>query len=256
MENTKLIDVTPDNVNDTGIYCIKDKKAEGSQAKISWFKKRYDEGLRIKLAIDHEDTQIGFIEYTPSEVAWRPIEADNYLFIHCIVIFSKKVRNKNVGSDLIKACEQDALASNKSGICVMTSEGSWMANKSIFANNGFAEVGQLERFELMAKKLDDRSPTPYLINWKEQQAKYSGWHLVYADQCPWHEKSIHALTASAKAHGIDLKITKLNNPSEAKKAPSGFGTFSLLRDGRLIEDHYLSKTRFENILRKELSKHF
>jgi hypothetical protein len=69
----------------------------------------------------------------------------------------------------------------------------------------------------------------------------------------WHDKSINDLSLSAKEHGIKLNVTKIMNAKEAQLAPSGFGTFSLIKDGRLLEDHYLSKTRFENILKKELS---
>ncbi|MDB4271052.1 YoaP domain-containing protein, partial [bacterium] len=89
-------------------------------------------------------------------------------------------------------------------------------------------------------------------DWTTNQKKYKGWHLVYADQCPWHEKSVFALLNTALDYGIDLNVTKLNNANEAKEAPSGYGVFSLLHNGRLIEDHYLSATRFRNILKKEL----
>jgi hypothetical protein len=34
--------------------------------------------------------------------------------------------------------------------------------------------------------------------------------------------------------------------------PSGFGVFALVKDGKLLEDHYLSKRRFETIIKKEL----
>ena len=61
-----------------------------------------------------------------------------------------------------------------------------------------------------------------------------------------------ALLNTALDFGIDLNITKLSNATEAKKAPSGYGVFSLLHNGKLIEDHYLSATRFRNILKKEL----
>jgi hypothetical protein len=52
--------------------------------------------------------------------------------------------------------------------------------------------------------------------------------------------------------GLKIKIAL---DSEGKQlAPSGFGTFSLLKDGKLLEDHYISRTRFENILKKEAKK--
>lgn len=34
-----------------------------------------------------------------------------------------------------------------------------------------------------------------------------------------------------------------------QNGPSGFGTFALLKDGVLLEDHYISLGRFMNILR-------
>ena len=53
---------------------------------------------------------------------------------------------------------------------------------------------------------------------------------------------------------VDLQVEKLTTAEEAKSAPSGFGVFSLMHDGQLVEDHYLSATRFRNILKKELTK--
>ena len=76
--------------------------------------------------------------------------------------------------------------------------------------------------------------------------------MVYADQCPWHEKSVAAILEVAMDYEIEIKITKIKTGKEAKKAPSGFGVFNLLYDGILVEDHYISATRFKNILKKEL----
>jgi len=252
MNKSNIISVTPDNVAETGIYCIKNKNAPGYQAKVEWFKNKCNEGLQIKIASDSNNKQLGFIEYIPSEFAWRPVHAENYLFIHCIVLFVMEARNSSIGSSLLVVCEQDAKKDKKYGVCVITSKGPWIADKTLFEKNGYFKVDELDRFELMVKKFDYNNPTPKLIDWKKQQIKYKGWNLVYADQCPWHEKSVNDLKKAAKECGINLKVKKLNNPDEAKKAPSGFGVYSLIRDGRLIEDHYLSKTRFENILKKEL----
>ena len=249
----QILDVSPSNVSQTGIYCIKDKRAGGARCKIDWFLQRYEEGLRLKIATDEAGKQIGFIEYIPVEYAWRPVEADHYLFIHCIAVFLAKGRNQNAGSALIQACEEDARAQNKYGVCTMTSRGVWMANESVFAKNGFQKVDELGRFELMVKKFDPSAPDPQWINWEKEQSQYQGWHLIYAHQCPWHEKSVQDLLETAKAHGIDLQVTELTTAVEAKRAPSGFGVYSLIRDGRLIEDHYLSQKRFENILKKELN---
>ena len=88
----RIVEVTPDNALKETFFCIKDKKKDGFKDKLQWFEKRYKEGLKIKILKSDEDKMIGFIEYVPAKNAWRPIDADNYLFIHCLYIYSKKER--------------------------------------------------------------------------------------------------------------------------------------------------------------------
>jgi len=252
MSKVKIISVTPENVSETGVFCIKNKEAAGSKAKVEWCKSKANEYLQLKIAVNSLNKQLGFIEYIPAELAWRPIDANNYLFIHCIAIFAKEARNKNLGSMLIQECEKAAKQLNKFGVCVMTSSGAWMADKKLFEKNGYHKIDELDRYELMVKKFNSKSDSPKLINWKIQQKKYKGWNLIYADQCPWHEKSVSDLKELALECGIKLKVKKLKNSTEAKNSPSGFGVYSLIKNGKLIEDHYLSKTRFKNILKEEL----
>lgn len=248
----KIIKVTPQNVNQETLFCIKDIKKPGFDSKRKWFVKRFDEGLHLKILNDADEKMLGFIEYIPASKAWRPIVAHNFMFIHCMYIQSKKERNKGYGARLIEDAENEAKANKMAGLCVMTSEGAWMANKRIFENYGFTQVDQRGRFELMSKKWDETSADPYLNDWTLQQKKYQGWHLLYADQCPWHDKSVCDLLNTAMDHNINLKVTKIETPEQAQKAPSGYGVFNLLHDGRLLEDHYISATRFKNILKAEL----
>jgi len=254
MEAMKFIDVTPQNVTEETLFCIKDIKKPGFDSKRKWFEKRYKEGLHLKILKDDSDKMLGFIEFIPATKAWRPVNAEKFIFIHCLVVYSKKDRNKGYGKMLISEAEKEAKKLQLSGLCVMTSNGSWIANKDIFNKYGFTEVDKRGRFELLSKSWDKNADDPKLFDWTKQQKKYKGWHLLYADQCPWHEKSAFDLLNTAMDYGIDLKVTKINNAKEAKKAPSGYGVFNLLRDGKLLEDHYISATRFKNILKKELKK--
>lgn len=252
MEDGKIqvIEVNEQNIDEHGIYCVKNKKSPGYLAKVKWFKEQFTFGLKIKIAVDKNNKNLGFIEYIPSEYAWRPIKAENSYFIQCLAVFGKDSRENGIGSMLIKSCEKDAIAFGKSGICTMTSDGVWMANKLIFFKNDFIEVGKLDRFELLHKSLKLIENKPSFINWNLEKQNYKGWNLIYSDQCPWHEKSANDLTQSAKKNGIILKLIKIKTAEEAQKAPSGFGTFSLVKDGQILGDHYLSKTRFENILKQ------
>jgi hypothetical protein len=246
-----IIDVSTETVAEAGVYCVKDKKSPGFKAKAEWFKDKINKGLKMKIAVDKQGKQLGFIEYIPSEIAWRPVKAKNYLFVQCIGVFNKDTRNKKIGTSLLKQCESDALRQKKSGVCVLTSDGPWLANKKLFEKNGYELADKLERFELMYKKFNHHNPVPVFIDWKKQQPNYTGWNLIYSDQCPWHEKSVAELSRITKEKGIKLKITKIINPKQAQKSTSGFGTFSLIKDGKLLGDHYLSGTRFRNILKEE-----
>ncbi len=68
-EDIIIITVTPENVSELGIYCIKDKSSPGYKSKINWFKSKINNGLLIKIAMDRRKKQLGFIEYIPSELA-------------------------------------------------------------------------------------------------------------------------------------------------------------------------------------------
>jgi len=254
MKDINIIKVKPDNILEYGVYCLKNQKNQGFQRKYEWFLNQYDSGLRIKILENASGEQLGFIEYIPIENAWRPAEGNNYLFIQCIFIYPKKNTNIGLGSLLISDCIHEAISKDYNGVAVMTSKGAWMADKSLFIKNNFVKVDTRDRFELLSYKINPESENPSLIDWTKNQKDYIGWHIVYANQCPYHEKSVFDLNSVAEEYNIPLNISKLESPSDIKeKSPSGFGVFALLHDCKLLEDHYISKTRFKNIINKELS---
>ena len=246
----KLIPVTPKNVQEETLFCVKDIKSPAFDSKRKWFEKRYGEGLRMKILKDDKNKMLGFIEYVPVEYAWRPIEAQNLMFIHCIMVYSKKDREKGYGSILINEVEKESTMAKMDGICTMTSKGVWIADKTVFEKNGFIPVDHKGRFDLLFKKLKPSAKNPELLDWTENQKKYQGWHLFYADQCPWHQKSVTDLMNTAMDFDIDLKVHEIKTAQEAKNVPSGYGTYSLVHNGKLMSDHYISATRFRNILKK------
>lgn len=247
-----IVDVTPQNVLEHTLFCVKDLKNPGFENKRKWFDDRYAEGLRLKILKDSAGKLIAFIEYLPAEAAWRPVNAPNYMFIHCMYVYSNKDKGKGLGSLLLKECEKDARQQGMVGITAMTSKGSWITDKRLFEKNGFVMSDKLGRFELMTKKMDDKATEPSLIDWTTAQKKYTGWHLLYADQCPWHEKSVNAITEIADEFQLNLQVHKISAAEEAKKGPSGFGVFALMHDGKLLSDHYISATRFRNIIKSEM----
>jgi len=97
-----------------------------------------------------------------------------------------------------------------------------------------------------------KGPLPKFTNWEQQLNDYQGLNIIYSKQCPWIIRSIKELAETAKSNGLTLNITELVSAQQAQNAPSIYSVFNLVHDGKLLADHYISNTRFRNILKKEL----
>jgi len=255
LENVKIIDVDENNISEHEPTCFLNPKNEGYQIKREWLKKRFAEGLKIKLLyLEGEKKPVAFIEYVPGEFAWRAVSAKGYMFIHCIWISKNKFKGKGYGSLLVKEAIKDAKNANLNGVAVVTSEGPFMAGKDLFVKNGFKSIESIKpSFELMVKSFKN-GPVPKVKDWDAQSKKYKGLNILYSNQCPWVARFIDELSDIVKKKGIKLKITEIKIPKEAQNAPSLYATFNLVYDGKLLVDHYISTRRFENIIKKEIKK--
>lgn len=93
MSTFQIQEVTPENAANESLFCIKDPNYPGFKLKVEWLKERIKEGLKLKL-LKIADETVGFIEYVPGKFAWRPVSAENYLFIHCMWVFPTKTLAK------------------------------------------------------------------------------------------------------------------------------------------------------------------
>ncbi len=254
MPYVKIRNINKNNISQYEPTCFLNPKNEGYQKKLEWLKDRFSEGLKIRqLYLENEKKATGFIEYVPGEYAWRAVDAKGYLFIHCMWISPNKYKKKRYGSLLIKECIKDAEKQGKSGVAVLTSEGPFMAGKDIFLKNGFKSIASAKpSFELMVKTLKDGGPLPKLMDYEKQLSKYEGLNIIYSNQCPWVARSIKDMVETAKSKDLKLKVTELKSAKEAQDAPSVYATFNLVYNGKLLADHYISDTRFLNIINKEI----
>ncbi len=256
-KDVKIINVDASNIShySKGPSCFLNPNHEGAQKKFEWLKKRFKEGLKIIVLSSEKNNKIvGFLEYIPGEYAWRAVDAKGYMFIHCIWISPNKYKKKGNGSLLVKECINDAKKQGKYGVAVVTSEGSFMAGKDLFLNNGFRSVAhETPSYELMVKTLK-KGPLPTFKDWQKQLSTYKGLNIIYSNQCPWVARSIRELHEIAKRRGLKLKTRELKNARQAQNTPSPYGVFNLVYNGRLLVDHYISPRRFENILDKDIRK--
>jgi len=131
MSEVRIIDMDAGNIFDYGFCGTKNIKHEGCRRKAEWFKKRQTEGMRYKVLYSEEKGAVGLIEYIPGEYAWRGVEAEGYMVIHCLCIFYKPYREKGVATRMIDECIKDAKKEKKHGVAVVTRKGAWMVGLTI-----------------------------------------------------------------------------------------------------------------------------
>ena len=137
------------------------------------------------------------------------------------------------------------------GVATMVSDGPWMTGRKVFLRNGFQEIAETDRFQLLIHRLKE-GPEPGFRDISGNLAAYQGLNVVYSPQCPMLPKSVNDLAEMAAEHGLELRITVLESAREAQNAPSYYGVFNLIWNGRLLSDHYVSKGRFKGLLKKEI----
>jgi hypothetical protein len=252
MTDTEIIDLTPENISDYGVCGYKDAaKHLELRRKIDWFKTWYPKGLRIKAVLSKTGGYQGMLEYIPGKYAHRPVNADGYMFIHCIFVgFKSQFKGKGYASSLIDLCIEEAQNLKMNGVAVVTREGSFMAKRDIFIQKGFVAVDSAKPdFELLVYKFDKAAPDPGFKTFAPE--KYSnGLTVMRSAQCPYSVKNVDAILKTAKKLNIDASLIEIEDPRSAQQTPSAFGTFCIIHNGEVISHHPISNTRFENIMAK------
>ena len=253
----RIVDVNEANLDEYDLFCKKSKKKEeGYQNKVKWVKDRFKEGLRIKLFLVNEGpkrgfTSRGFSEYIPGEYAWRVIDAKSYMIIHCLWVVGRW-KGRGYGSRLLNACIEDARKQKKAGVAVVTSSGTMLADKKVFLKNGFESVDSAPpSFELLVKKFRDAPSPTFPKNWDERLSKYgSGLTVIRSYQCPYLDDSVAILLEIANEKGIKTEVIELKNSKEAQNlAPSAYGVFNIVYNGKLLSYHCLTKKELLKLLK-------
>lgn len=258
-DDMKIIDLTPENIADYGVCGYKDvEKHLELRKKISWFQEYYAKGLRIKVVMSEKGGYQGMLEYIPSEYAHRPVNADNYMFIHCLFVgFKNEYKGKGFATALLNECMKEAKEKNMNGVVVVTRKGSFMAKKEIFLKLGFVLVEETKPdFELLVLKFDQTAPNPSFRNMDEQLEKYkNGLTILRSAQCPYTEKNVNEIIKTAKEkYNLETNLVEIKTAKDAQESPCAFGTFCILYNGKVISYSPISNTRFENIMKEMIQK--
>jgi ribosomal protein S18 acetylase RimI-like enzyme len=252
----RIIDVTAENVEETGFFCLMSRrKSEGWQRKLAWLRRRFDEGLRIKM-LDLSEGGRGFIEYIPGEFAWRPVEASGYFFIHCLWVVGKSKGN-GYAKKLLKECLADAKASGAHGVAMVTSEGNWLVGKKLLLSRGFKSVDTAPpSYELLAMDLGPAPPPHFPTDWERRAASFGeGLTVVRTDQCPYLDDAVNTALEAGRDHGLKVRAIDLTSAREIReKAPSPYGVFSIVVDGEVLSHYYQPRNKLDELLVARLER--
>jgi len=249
MREYEIIDTHADNIGGCGICGRKPGRTEGYRRKCDWLKQHYAEGLRYKVLRSREFGDVGVIEYAPGRQAWRPVEAEGYLVIHCLMVIRQHL-GQGLGMLLLDSCLRDAKKSKCRGVAVVTSSDAFMARSDLFFKAGFVSVDRIDPYELLVKKFKQAASDPrFIVDRERVLRRYKkGLTILAADQCPMIVKCVKDIAETSRALGLKTKVVPVNGAKESRELPTPYGVFSIIYDGKLIAERPVSGTRFRNIM--------
>lgn len=249
----QLVDVTPATFDRLPCCGIKNPAHPGRLEKQAWLEKNARFGVRAKSLLAPDGRHCGYVEYIPGEFAWRGVDAEGYLFIHCIWLHGRPYAHKGWGRLMVQACIADAHTSGMNGVAVMVRQSPWIADRRLFLSLGFeiADTAPPD-YELLVLKIRPDALNPSIRKATDKTAaKYSrGLTIVRSAQCPYAVKFASEIADAAHdEYGIEPRVVDLRTHAAAQNAPTPYAVFSAIYGGKVIADHQISCTRFRNIMR-------
>ncbi len=238
----EIVTVDKSNVGKLGFFCCKSKaKSEGYKRKQRWLDERFDEGMQMRLAIE-DSRSVGFIEYIPGVSAWRAVNAEECMVIHCIWVVGR-AKEKGYGSQLLEQCIEDARSQGMAGVAMVTSRSVWLAGSDLFLRHGFRLVESAPpSFDLVVRSFGSGCAATFPVNWDERAAVAPGLTVFRTDQCPYIDDAVVAVEQAGAELGIPVSIVALESAQAVREqSPTPYGTFCITYEHSLYSYSYQLK---------------
>lgn len=256
---TELVAVGPDNVDETSFFCLQSKpKSPGFLKKRKWLDARFREGLQIQMLGRRDGKrwsgERGFIEYIPGEFAWRGIDANDYMVIHCLWVVGKS-RGKGGSVALLEKCMRDAKKLGLAGVATVTAENGFAASRKFYEHHGFELVAESKHeVALMRRAFSKHAAPPALASGaKRGPGRYDkGLTIFRSDQCPYIEDATRTIADEAKRMRLGpVQVVELKSASAVrKKSPTPYGVFGTTLDGKLLSYRYMTPAELKKAVTK------
>ncbi len=258
-DQVEPVEVEIGNVDATSFFCLQSRPSSpGYLTKRVWLDERFAEGLKIHMLGRRDNKRWvgdrGLIEYIPGSHAWRGVEAEGYLVIHCLWVVGQS-RGKGGAQKLLDICLEDAAAGGFAGVVAVAAENGFMTGRKFYEHAGFSVVAETEpRMSVMVYRVDEDAPLPSLsAGARRGPAVYpTGLTIFRADQCPYIEDATATIIAEAEAHGIaPIEVIEMDSPQTLReKSPTPYGVFGSVLDGQLLSYRYLTPKEFATAVKR------
>lgn len=245
------IQVTSENIESEHICCaISNNNDVQVSSKKAWLKERFADGL---IFLKSEERGKCFIEYLPSENAWNPILADDYMYIDCLWV-AGSFKGKGYSTDLLNACIKDSQSKGKKGLCILSSKKKkpFLADPKFLQHKGFQVCDESDNgIQLMYVPFEKTAIAPKFKECaKHPHTEESGYVLYYTSQCPFNAKYVPIIENVAKENNVPFKAIHLQTKEAAQNAPTPITTYALFFNGEYLTNEQMNDKRFLKLLGK------
>ena len=136
---------------------------------------------------------------------------------------------------------------------MVTSSGHWLAGYAVLLQNGFRAVDHAPpSFSLLVKRFGDAPLPSFPTDWEDRLGRCGpGLTIVRSDQWPYVESVSQAFSHITAEMDIASRAVELTSSRQAQElAPSAYGVFNVVFDGKLLAYHWISEKALHKLLQE------
>ena len=245
-----FINLSTENLEQEHLCCIirSRKPHPGVEAKRQWLSDRLKEGHVFRKL---NAKGCCFIEYAPLEMAWVPINGDNFYYIYCLWV-QGEFKGKGYGKELMEYCIADAKEKGKSGICMLGAkkQKNWLSNQAFAKKYGFEVVDITDTgYELLALSFDGTTPQ-FTENAKREKIENQELTIYYDMQCPYIYQKIEEIEQYCETNEVPVRFIQIDTLQKAKEVPCVFNNWGVFYKGKFETINLLDVTAVQKLLKK------
>lgn len=246
----QIITLDKDNLTTEHICCgFTDRKNQtGYQLKKELIRSRFEDGFVFK---KFDIRGKVFIEYSPAEKAWCPVDAPGYTFIHCFWV-SGRHKKQGYGTRLLEECINES--KGKNGLIAVSSHKTrpFLTDKSFFTKHGF-QVSDTSPpyFELLVRKLRPAADPKFKEIAKTAVCENkNGVTLYYSDLCAFSDYWVDQMAGYIRKLNLPVKKIKIKTIDQARNHFIPFVPFSVFYNGKFLTHEIMTEKKFIKTLEK------